>query len=226
MRGELSAERLQELLHSRFVLSGYARRVVTGYDICDDGIRVAIYLLDARVLGYTLSAHEMAMEGIRGFEYWLRRIDEEVRRYAAESGAARADVLYGYAPFRPQLRIYDDFASAGHDPKAIQKAKDLFKLACGKKSFDILESGKGLAIVGSKGTGYTLHNRATYCVERIRDGAKLCAVVPNVPLFDHLLGIKLMVEHDEPAFLKIANITGGERRTLFGGLDDPYRWGA
>jgi hypothetical protein len=45
-------------------------------------------------------------------------------------------------------------------------------------------------------------------VERPSDGAKLCAVVPGVPLWDHLLGIKLMVEHDEAKFLATANVSG------------------
>jgi hypothetical protein len=35
-----------------------------------------------------------------------------------------------------------------------------------------------------------------------------------VPLWDHLLGIKLMVENDEPRFLKTANVSAGS----YGGL--------
>src|SRR3990167_4777600 len=79
-------------------------------------------------------------------------------------------------------------------------------MTCGKKAFDTLKSGKPLPITGSQGTKYTLHKRASYCVERVSDNARLCAVVPGVPLWDHLLGIKLMIEHDEPKFLETANV--------------------
>lgn len=92
------------------------------------------------------------------------------------------------------------------DPKANEKAEELFMLACGKEAFDTLNSGRPLPVTGSKGTEYTLHKRSTYCVERVSDNARLCAVVPSVPLWDHLLGIKLMIEHDEPKFLETANV--------------------
>lgn len=92
------------------------------------------------------------------------------------------------------------------DRKANEKAEELFMLVCGKEAFDTLKSGKPLPITGSKGTKYTLHKRSSYCVERVSDNARLCAVVPNVPLWDHLLGIKLMIEHDEQKFLETANV--------------------
>ena len=93
---------------------------------------------------------------------------------------------------------------------AEKRAEELFLMTCGKKAFDTLKSGKPLPITGSQGTKYTLHKRASYCVERVSDNARLCAVVPGVPIFDHLLGIKLMVEHEEEHFLKIANIAVGD----------------
>lgn len=98
------------------------------------------------------------------------------------------------------------------DPAAEKKAEKLFIESAGKPAFDTLAAGKPLPLTGSSGGKYTLHKRASYCVERIKDRAKLCAVVPGVPLWDHLLGIKLMVENDEPRFLKTANVSGGEPR--------------
>ena len=90
---------------------------------------------------------------------------------------------------------------------AEKRAEELFLMICGKEAFDTLKSGKPLPITGSQGTKYTLHKRAAYCVERVSDNAKLCAVVPGVRLWDHLLGIKLMIEHDEPKFLETANVS-------------------
>ena len=93
------------------------------------------------------------------------------------------------------------------DATAQKKSEELFLLTCGKESFDTLNSGKPLPLTGSEGTKYTLHKRASYCVERVSDGARLCAVVPGVPLWDHPLGIKLMIEHDEPKFIETANVS-------------------
>lgn len=93
--------------------------------------------------------------------------------------------------------------------EADTKAKALFIAAAGEAAYQILESGQPLKIRGSAGTDYLLFKRASFCVERPSDGARLCAVVPDVPMYDHLLGIKLMVEHDEPAFLATANVSVG-----------------
>lgn len=111
--------------------------------------------------------------------------------------------------FAAMLRDGFWFHGKQPDPKADQKAKDLFLLVAGRKNFDCLNSGKPISITGSKGTAYRLFRQASFCIERVIDGAKLCAVVPGVPLWDHLLGIKLMVENDEPKFLSIANVMGG-----------------
>lgn len=93
------------------------------------------------------------------------------------------------------------------ESKADIRAKELFKRVAGKNAFKALNR-EGLAIKGSIGGQYVLHPKMTYCVERPKDGAKLCAVVPDVPLYDHLLGIKVMIENDEPTFLKTANVAG------------------
>lgn len=100
---------------------------------------------------------------------------------------------------------------SGFTEEADTKAKALFIAAAGEAAYQALESGQPIRITGSAGTDYLLFKRASFCVERPSDGARLCAVVPDVPLYDHLLGIKLMVEHDEPAFLATANVSGGAR---------------
>lgn len=171
-----------------------------------------------RVVDAQIMAHHYRYQG-RQISQWssqvmsnvANQIDQNSLNYLlGQQGSANnaqtsidAQMLYGWNMANQQWPVREE------DAKATQKAKDLFKLACGVKAFETLDSGKPLPIIGSKGTKYTLHKRSTYCVERTKDGAKLCAVVPGVPLWDHLLGIKLMVENDEPAFLKTANVTGG-----------------
>ena len=143
-----------------------------------------------------------------------------------EAAALRFDAEYRnrllnqYADF---IAMYANGAAFGiglwdaprYDEEADTKAKELFVSVAGQDAYQTLEAGKPLPIKGSEGTDYRLFRRATYCVERPSDGARLCAVVPGVPMYDHLLGIKLMVEHDEPAFLRAANVSGGERRFYY-----------
>ena len=192
---------------------------------------------NGRVFRYTLTAMELLNGGQEGLDFWLRTVEQDILCRAEQLHAGYDHLTpcpSGNDPIAGQsevgqdghTRIFDGSCwrilqdSGGYisgwagglqyaapDPKAVAKAADLFKMACGKEAFDILESGNPLPLKGSLGTAYTLHKRASYCVER--DGTRLCAVVPGVPLWDHLLGIKLMIEHDEPKFLKIANVAHG-----------------
>ena len=186
---------------------------------------------------YEIGDHELVMDGERALTQWLDAIEHDVKRRCRRGVAApppegRGGFLWldEYAPIdaryreilnaqMEQMRMRVDaqiFSSivvgTVSDPAAENKAKALFTMVCGAEAYNALNSGNALPITGSKGTKYTLHKRATYCVERVSDKAKLCAVVPGVPLWDHLLGIKLMVEHDEEKFLKTANVSGGEIR--------------
>lgn len=169
------------------------------------------------------------MGGDEALQHWVRTIEQELmrRNFRNWEGQQRPDPRTAYQPCYITACVSSGFITSivgggrlawgSEDPIAIKKAKDLFKLACGKKAFDTLEAGNGLAITGSAGTEYRLHKRASFCVERVSDGAQLCAVVPGVPLYDHLLGIKLMVENDEKKFLKTANVSGGNGRRIANG---------
>lgn len=142
--------------------------------------------------------------------YWTDEMSAITREYGNRLADAVA-LLVGAYTFNGI-----DFAQ-GFSPRfteeADTKAKALFIAAAGEAAYQVLESGKPIKIRGSAGTDYLLFKRASFCVERPSDGARLCAVVPDVPMYDHLLGIKLMVEHDEPAFLATANVSGGVVQT-------------
>lgn len=90
--------------------------------------------------------------------------------------------------------------------KAEVRAKALFERVAGKDALAAVQ-GAGLHMTGSAGTAYVLHAKMAYCVTRVKDRAKMCAVVPGVPMYDHLLGIKMIVEHDEPEFVRTANVS-------------------
>lgn len=173
-------------------------------------LRVCLKLADGRECFYSFSISELEMGGIRALHYWLDRIDHDLSGVVRSNRDSLWDSSNGDNPGLIGWNSYSGFFNLSLTPeqeKANEKARDLFKMVAGAKAYETLDKMKPLPITGSQGTAYTLHNRATYCVERVKDQAKLCAVVPGVPLWDHLLGIKLMIEHDEPKFLKTANVS-------------------
>ena len=126
--------------------------------------------------------------------------------------------LWGLGPMREQrdsLQMQFNMSDLGFTvrvasrqqptDKAEARAERLFTLIAGAKAHDDLVNAEKTPVRGSAGTAYHLLRRRTYSVTRDEDGAAFCAVVPGVPLWDHLLGVKLMIEHDEPAFLRVAN---------------------
>lgn len=196
---------------------GHIREGRVEHDDYEGSIIIRLRLENGENLWFSFSRHEIQMGGAEAFRYWVERMEDDIMRSTfrrwdgSRSSPRRSEPVYvtacSSAAFSfGTMQVWDT-----SDPIAEQRAKDLFILTAGKKAYDTLQENKPLPIKGSKGTKYTLHNRSTFCVERVKDGAKLCAVVPGVPLWDHLLGIKLMVENDEPAFLKTANVSGGGR---------------
>jgi len=205
----------------------------------DNAARLEIMLCGGGTARYSLSAEEFMMDGWVLIGHWYEAISREIRaRSAIGRPLTRIDregnlhVLpqeRNYGELEYLTRRYADWADrfAGYpgqfeaaSKESDQKSRDLFRSVAGESVYQALDT-KGVfqPIVGSKGTKYSLHKRATFCVERLKDGAKLCAVVPGVPLWDHLLGIKLMIEHDEPKFLKTANVSGGHPRGFFRGME-------
>ena len=152
-------------------------------------------------------------DGVEGVMYWLRTIEFDLRRMYMLGTEPPPQRPHPEVVFEPMWGVNWEQSSAV-DPLVEQRSATLFLMAAGKEAFDTLQAGKPLPITGSNGTQYTLHKRSTYCVKRVSDGARLCAVVPGVPLWDHLLGIKLMVENDEAKFLATANVAGDMSRAL------------
>lgn len=85
------------------------------------------------------------------------------------------------------------------------KSKDLFIRTLGADAFNTLLWGGSIPVKGSKGGNYILQCKYSHCVVDIDRGISMCAIVPGVPLWDHLLGIKLMIENDETHFRKVAH---------------------
>lgn len=173
------------------------------------------------------------MGGVQEFEHWLDLVQRDLgvraqripQQTATQGRSDRANAFADmaraledgrFAPFfntdefrrMAQNLMGGPFVDESNE-KANQKAKDLFVAVAGREAFDLLEAGKHIQLRGSVGGDYELRKKASFCIRRPKDGANLCAIVPGVPMYDHLLGIKLMVEHDEDRFLKTANVAGG-----------------
>lgn len=127
---------------------------------------------------------------------------------------------YGHQVIHPQwqVRIYDEISYAPGNPqyqpastrddgviKAHAKSQELFKRTLGVDAFKTLLWGGSIPVKGSEGGNYLLQCKYSHCVVDIDRGMSLCAIVPGVPLWDHLLGIKLMIENDEKRFRKVAH---------------------
>ena len=157
--------------------------------------------------------------------------NEVMRRREEAFDAMRQYMDLGAPRLRPEqvrelLFVFEDRSPEEKKASAAAnaKARELFRSVAGDVALAKLERpGSWLPVTGSSGEMYHLFNRSTYSVERPRDGAALCAVVPGVPLWDHLLGLKLIIETDEPRFLKVANVSRGGMVPLRGRAVDPNR---
>lgn len=109
------------------------------------------------------------------------------------------------------------------DRSVENKAKALFMRVAGEEAFRILEDGKAIVLRGSAGGRYRMIKSFAYCVTDVQRGCDMCAVVPDVPLYDHLLGIKLTIEHNEPLFKATANVTN-RTGLLHQHVMNPNRW--
>ena len=118
-------------------------------------------------------------------------------------------------------------AASVHDEAPTKKSSELFKMAVGDAAYDTLNKGGSILIKGSAGGKYMMRKSMAYCITRVQDGAGMCALVPGVPIWDHLLGIKLIIEHDEELFMATANVTTATRvRDIirFSNRSDPNVW--
>lgn len=184
---------------------------------------------------FVLTEYELAMGGIDEARRWLERVrqnlqemrrrQEPQRMWAGIDEAANFDEVFfrnlvpGGIVFHREGRppTAEEFAQqravdalrAKQREEADAKARALFARVVGETAAKELEMGHCLPLLGSVGGRYELRKKASFCVRRPKDGVELCAVVPGVPLWDHLLGIKLVVETDEPRFLRTANASGG-----------------
>ena len=195
--------------------NGSVRQYSAGYDLHADHFRIRLQLSNREELDYALTEHEMRMDD-RALDHWIATVDRDVwertgrydpareQAYDDVSGRSLMEGLDPTSIRQAALLAQMMRARRPRDPQADKKAEALFRQTAGAEAFEMLNAGQPLPMTGSKGTAYTLHKRSTYCVEDTA-GNKYCAVVPGVPLWDHLLGIKLMVEQDEDKFLRTAN---------------------
>jgi hypothetical protein len=215
---------LNEFAHHLYG-TGFVRQATVEHDIGELVQHFTVRLTDDRCMRWTITDDELVMGGREVLGYWFEHIENDIRlALGADANEVRRRQNEVFMPMGPDIWPAPLFYLPRHSEEADRRASELFKLTAGPEAFATLNAGKPLPLEGSQGTAYTLHKRASYCVERVKDGAKLCAVVPGVPLWDHLLGIKLMVENDEPRFLKTANISAGRegRLTLTQAFIDEY----
>jgi hypothetical protein len=136
---------------------------------------------------------------------------------------ARRQMELTTAHFAELIRLLRPYHTPGAG-RGHARARELFIRTAGMDAYQVLNNGGMLPVTGSLGTAYVMTKRASFCLRNAHTQVEYCAVVPGVPLWDHLLGVKLMVEHDEPRLLATANTSIG--RGAFGYVNNPRNFNA
>lgn len=196
-----------------------------------DHRQLTVSCADGNCYTQVLSNHELEMGDVRALEHWFRVFDDTLHRAEMEwrrrerpqsihEEMRRADqeIARFTGLDRRFIETFTDF-SIDHS-ETERRSEELFRKTAGELAWNLLKHGKRILIRGSEGGAYRMIKQASYCITRESDGARMCAVVPGVPLWDHLLGIKLTIEQDEPRFLRTANVSGEAYTVRY--YHDPY----
>lgn len=143
---------------------------------------------------------------LAGF-FLLRAIREHRRmqEHLARMREASADIVF--TSRISELSNVTFLQAAERMSRASERSRDLFIKVAGIDAYETLKDGRPITIRGSLGGEYRLWPRSVYNIERVSDGAQLCAVpvnAPELPVFDVVLATKLTVENDEERFLQVA----------------------
>ena len=214
-----------EALRDELTRHAAVRAVEVSREVCDDAALTGYWSFRVHFHGrkgrqWTLTDDETAMDP-HALGEWMRRIrtetsllctrDEVAEQFTIGARQAHAMAEQHFRDLRRQIpRIWNN----GRLHPGHRKARELFIKTAGLDAYQMLNNGGELLVTGSAGTPYVLTKRASFCLRNTRTGVEYCAVVPGVPLWDHLLGVKLMVEHDEPQLLAVANSSIGITRYL------------
>lgn len=176
------------------VSDGMIHRLIE--EIRDDGLELVRFdhTIETYHADYALAADRTAIavmpslrEGIARVREWA----EHLNRSLTAIYPRPADILDGIHR-----------ASEESD----KRARELFKLFAGEDAYRRIEQDR-LMIAGSAGGHYIMRAKAVDSVTNSDGSLNYCVTVHGVPLYDALLATKLLVEHDEPRFLKTANVT-------------------
>lgn len=108
--------------------------------------------------------------------------------------------------FYDHLTYIEDSGFLARERAARERARQLFIKVAGEEAYRALTKYDKLYLKGSLGGEYHMSCGMIYNIHDLA-GNQYCAQVKNVPLWDHLLGLKLTIENNEGLFLKKANIS-------------------
>lgn len=148
---------------------------------------------------------------------WVaREVEERNVLSAAERAARQGDVNVAVRAAQrersiaQQQRIAREADRKRVSENALKRSLLLLQQACNDEQIDQLKEEGSIVVVGKSGTRYRVTDRGTMAnVHVLKDNNKvshrLCAHPLGVPQGDIMLAQKLMLEHDEANFLKVAN---------------------
>ncbi len=110
-----------------------------------------------------------------------------------------------------------EFKTPSHLEWPHERSKWLFEQWLSPSQLQQFKRSEGFNVVGSRGGKYVVYSSGTLKQLKRRwllfwlprKVAKYCVYVENVPSFDNLLGLKVALEADERAVLKVAKRSFG-----------------
>lgn len=143
------------------------------------------------------------------WDEWLA----ELERSTGLSTAVLVDVAQAtdpaYAAIRAQrLREEEAERRRREAAEGEQKARELLNRHLTDEQRAQYEAGNGIPVISSAGRQFMIVNGSVYLMENGQQTTSYCIHPhPNfrVPPADHALALKLLLEHDEPEFLRIAH---------------------
>lgn len=162
-----------------------------------------------------------------------RRVSQEIERQAmqvaatfAGAGVAAADTATALRELAVALDLHPELDNGSRFSDAANaRARDLLERHLSPAQLESFRALGTFDVRAASGHRYRIEQGRTVNVTR-DDGASFCAVARGVPLCDHLLAQKMMLEADEEAFLAVAVRWGGpaERPDDADELAEALRW--
>lgn len=167
-----------------------------------------------RIIRPTMSTQEFRTQYQATWTEWVDVEVKETKRRQERDRHGNVNVAARAAQRQQQLDRQREVALQAERKRikrgSLERSMLLLRDACNDDQIQQLEEEGSLIVVGKSGTRYKVTDRGTVANVHVLDAKnkvshRLCAHPLRVPQGDVMLAQKLMLEHDEEGFVKLAN---------------------